>query len=352
MSRVQKVVDRLLIILVPMVGLGYIYSVPNGNDFFPIYLGAQWLMEGRSPYGVVATNLLISKWYTACALAGIAYPLPLLLLAVPLSLLAFPLAALLWTAGGFLLSYSFVLLGRAQSALHNHPAWFRTLTLILPLTFWPLHEAVNMSQATLIWFGLASVMVLTIERNKPWIVAMCVVLLVLKPQNGIIFALYGLYWLHRNHRQALLFAMLLGSTLLGASLILQPGWIPAWIQQMAVYKAEIKPNSLLPQGFIFLIVVWRLHMPWWAKVAIFQVILFPFSGIYSFLPLLIAWCAFSPLLAVVGTSLPWAWLLLPIDPDIRTTWLLLVLPLILVAAWETRPQKQRSAPLSPMSVAR
>src|SRR5262245_55835884 len=67
-------------------------------DFFPLYLGAELVRSGQSPYGSDATALLIQRWHAPEPFprAGIAYPLPVLILVMPLTLLPYSIAAGLW----------------------------------------------------------------------------------------------------------------------------------------------------------------------------------------------------------------------------------------------------------------
>jgi hypothetical protein len=49
-------------------------------DFYPLYFGARKLLAGQSPYGQNATDHLLEVWDAPFADAGIAYPVPLLVL--------------------------------------------------------------------------------------------------------------------------------------------------------------------------------------------------------------------------------------------------------------------------------
>src|SRR4051794_33974162 len=196
--------------------------------------------------------------------------------------MSFPVAASLWTAIGFAMSYSCVLLSRLTSLMRSQPAWCQRCSLVLPFVFWPFFNAVRIGQASLIWFGLTIMLVLAVLKCKPWLVALCVVLLVLKPQAGLFFAAYGAWWLLRNHRGWLLLVMAAGAFLLGASLFIQPHWIPEWLAQVEIYDGFVKPPFPIPVSVIVLVVAWRMPMPWWARIAMAQVVLLPISGVYSF----------------------------------------------------------------------
>jgi hypothetical protein len=314
-----------------------LYIPPRGVDFFPPYFGAKQILQGLSPYGAEATQALMGEWVAEFEAGGNGYPLPLIMLVVPFTVFSFPVATFLWTAIGFVMAYASVLLSRSQSILRHDPSWLQIISLFLPFTFWPLFRAVGASLATLLWFGIIVVMILSIRRGNGWITAICAVLLALKPQNGLIFAIYGLYWLFRNHKRGLALAISFGLLFLGTTLVMQPGWIQAWVDQVKTYSLIVKPLSLMPLASIFLLVCWRFRMEWWAKLAILQVILFPLSDVYSTLPLLLTWCAFSPILAVVGTSLTWLWVLFNWPMSLAMIWLLVLLPLLVVAFWEARP---------------
>jgi hypothetical protein len=352
MARSTKLLLYTLLGLVAGGWLLYLLDIPpRGVDFFPLYFAAKRVLMGLSPYGVEATHALMAEWVAEFEAGGVGYPLPLILLVVPFTFFSFPVATSLWTALGFTLSYGSVLIARHQSLLRGDPAWYQIICLFLPFTFWPLWRAVGASQATLLWFGLIVVMILSIRRGNGWMTATCVVLLALKPQNGLIFALFGLYWLFRHHKRGLAFAITFGTLFLGTSLAMQPGWIQAWLEQVETYSVIVKPLSLMPLAGIFLLICWRFRMAWWGKLAILQVILFPLSDVYSTLPLLLTWCAFSPPLALVGTSLTWLWVLFQWPMSLAMIWVLILIPLLIVAFWEARPaQLRRVVPTSPLTL--
>jgi hypothetical protein len=84
-------------------------------------------------------------------------------------------------------------------------------------------------------------------------------------------------------------------------------------------------------------------MPWWAKVAVCQTVLFPITSLYSTLPLLLAWSAFAPALALAGTGLSWLWVLLALPKSFGMVWLFILLPWMLTALWSARPTQRAHA---------
>jgi hypothetical protein len=323
--------------LVMGLGVGVMYSVLLSllwrtnvitPDFFPLYLGAELVFQGQSPYGPAATAVLSEQWNAPDPFpaAGIAYPLPVLLLIMPISWLPYPVAALVW----IMLSAGLALL--ATRLTDAHP-----LTL---LCYWPFFWAIVLGQASLTWFGLCVLLVFAIQRQRTWLIGLCIALLPLKPQSGIIFALYGLWWAWQYDRRALGWAIGIGAGLGISSLLVQPGWIMAWLEQVAVYRTYVRPVGHYLWLPILLAATWNL--PWWAKLSIVQIFAFPLVpqeyGLnpYTIVALGLVWVAIGGRIGLVGALLTWLWPLLFFGG--YATWastLVLLTPLTLAAAYRS-----------------
>ncbi|RMG40005.1 MAG: hypothetical protein D6719_12160 [Candidatus Dadabacteria bacterium] len=96
-------------------------------------------------------------------------------------------------------------------------------------------------------------------------------------------------------------------------MILQPDWPLEWLGAIARYREQAVIVSLLPGGLVLLLL--SLGTPWYVSAAIAQVVLFPVNDLYSVLPLIIAWQAFKPSIAVIGTSISWIAPLLYASPN-------------------------------------
>lgn len=323
--------SRVLFIALLLALLAALLLLPTGDqlkigvDFFPLYFAARLVLAGLSPYGSAATLLLKQSWDAPFVDAGVAYPLPMLLLVAPLTALPAPIAARLWIAAGLLLALLCVASVRSRVAV------------LVPLLWFPLWWATLLGQATLLWFGLSVLLVLSVERRWWFALGISLALLPLKPQNGLLFALYGCWWAWREERRALLVGALLLAVLSGASYALLPGWLSAWIAQARAYSAVVQPLSLLPGGVVLLLACWRL--PWYARIAALQTVLFPLSDFYSTLPLLLVWLAVAPPASLLAV-LSWLWVALP--NSMTALWLVVMLPLIVAAGW----QSWREQPLS------
>lgn len=322
-----------LLIGLPSLWLITLYAqAPQAIDFFPLYFAARQVLGGQSPYGPEATTALAQVWDAPFASAGVAYPLPLILLVVPLAGFSFAAAALCWITFGVVLTAGVVRLGK----------WpYSPLALLLPLCFLPLQRSLFLGQATFIWLGIAVLLLHSMRRGNRWLWAICIVLLVLKPQNGLIFALYGVYQAWRERRQVLVIAAVFGTALAGLSFLVQPGWLSAWLQQMRLYQTVVQPQSLLPWGLLVVLACWRSEI--WARLAILQVVLFPLSDLYGSTPLIIAWCAFPLPIALIGSGVSWCWFFCRLPNTSLVFWMTLLVPLVVAGLWQLRqPQPSLS----------
>ncbi len=178
------------------------------------------------------------------------------------------------------------------------------------------------------------------QQRRVWLVGICVALLPLKPQTSLLFALAGCWWAWREDRRAFLWAIGVGGMLAGATFFIQPGWLTAWLDQLYVYRTAVRPIYLLPWICVLLPACWQY--PWWAKLAIIQVFIFPFPhhgyGIdpYSVLLLLLVWTQIPGRTALLGVGVSWIWPFLVLSGygEFATS-LTLLGPLVLIAAWHT-----------------
>ncbi|MCS6939800.1 MAG: glycosyltransferase family 87 protein [Roseiflexaceae bacterium] len=311
------VVCAVIITLWLMVLLG---DPRLGIDFYPLYFGARRIVSGESPYGAEATQALMREWSAQFAAAGIAYPLPLLILITPLSLLPLPVATAVWTAFG---------IASCFLAVRLVPEW--RYNILLPFVFLPFHRSVVMGQATLVWLGLAVLLIQSMRMKRSWLSGILILLLTLKPQDGLLFALAGLVWAWREQRQALWWFCGSAVVLISVAFLARPTWMYEWIAQTRIYQTIVAPPHLLPFGLVLIIACWR-H-PWWARVAAAQVVCFPLSDLYSALPLLLCWLAIGGWTSLIGAGLSWLWSIGGLPNTLTVFWWLIFIPLCLNAAW-------------------
>lgn len=306
--------------------LAYFFAVawpdPLGTDFYPVWYGARLALAGENPYGEAALAHLREVWRVPFVEGGLAYPLPALLAAVPFALLPLTLAVPIW-----------LLLGMATTAAAGalREGWrVHALTILL---YFPLFRAAHMKQATLIYIGLAVVLVLALRARLLPLAGLCIALLPAKPQNGLLFAVAALVWAWREDRRLFGWAAAWSLPLWLGSLLVMPDWPQAWLAAIARYRLVVEPVSLLPWGLALVAASWRL--PWHAVVAAAQVALFPLSDLYGALPLLLGWIAIGGPLAWVGAGISWLWPLLGFPNSTQALWLFVLLPYSACALWRS-----------------
>jgi hypothetical protein len=232
---------------------------------------------------------------------------------MPLALLPLALAIWVWLALG--------LLG-AGSAIMLRPSWRANVPILF--LFLPFYRAAVVKQATLIWVGLAILLILFVRRGKLPLAGLCVALLPAKPQTGLFFALAAVIWALRHDRRLLGWSIAWAILIWGAALLLLPDWPWRWVVALMRYQAVVHPLSILPLGLLVLLASWRL--PWYAIAAAAQVVFFPLSDLYSALPLVLGWVAVGGPLAWVGAGISWLWSLLGQPNNETSLWLFVLLP--------------------------
>jgi hypothetical protein len=295
---------------------------PLGKDFYPLWLGGRLILAGQNPYSADVRAYLLQHWPMPFAAAGILYPVPALLATLPFALLPLAIAVPLWIAFGC------VTTGSAIKLRINWKAQIATLFL-----FMPLYRAVLMKQATLIWLGLAVLLLLALRARWLPLAGLCMAVLPAKPQTGLLFALAAAVWALHEDRRLLVWAIAWAFPIWGGAFLVRPNWIQEALDAVALNSVIVAPQSLLPLGLLLVLVSWKL--PWYAIVAAAQVVVFPLTDLYSAAPLLLGWIAIGGPLAWVGASASWLWLLLGVSNSVPALWAFVLVPYTICALWRS-----------------
>jgi|RhiMetdeSRZDD1v2_1073273.scaffolds.fasta_scaffold378803_2 hypothetical protein len=266
---------------------------PQGTDFYPLWIGAQALVNGADPYAPATMESLRKNWSVAKLVQVsdvIGYPLPVLILVAPLTMLSLESAVYVWF---------FILLGSVAVFILAFD-WKRPIFWIIPLLSFPLVHALTIKTTAVLWLGLIGLLRIAIEKNFIVTSGFCMALLPGKPQAGLVFALAAAIWALRNNRSVLIWAFLWLLVLWGGSIIVQPQWPSQWWRAVQIYREQVFLVWLLPQGLV--LPLFSRSLSWFAIVAATQVISFPANDIYSSLPLLVGWMEIGGSLALVGVS--------------------------------------------------
>lgn len=298
------------------------YGGPEGRDFYQMWVGARALLMGYNPYGSIAQHQMMEA-YGIWGKHGLPYPIPAFIPIVPLAALPVTIGMWIWAA--------LCLAGIGAGSLIS-PNWRQHYGI--PLLFLPLLRTTGLLQPTLMWVALSILLIIALDRRWTVISGLCLALLPTKPQAGMIMAIAGGLWALRYQRRVIWWG--LGWTLIlwGGSFVINPNWVQECLNAISKYRDLYPRPSFLPFGLILVIASYRL--PWWAKAAALQLILFPIRDVYSTLPLLIAWFAIGGPLAAFGAGISYIWLFMGSVDFIIKIWLCIFLPYTFAALWKAR----------------
>lgn len=190
---------------------------------------------------------------------GNIYPLPAVLLALPFSVLP-PLAAgTLWL--GLVTTGILVAL-----RLNGWPIW-----LILYL---PVIEGVRIEQHTAVVLLLQLLAYWAYRAKRPWVLALCCMLILSKPNQGFFFVLV-LFFLSRYWRQFLV----MGAAIWGGSLVLDPNWIAEWIPTLFNHHNVLHQQILWPLALLA-IPLFLIGNPI-GGATVLQFMMLPYPGVYA-----------------------------------------------------------------------
>jgi hypothetical protein len=303
---ILALISVLLTVLVSFIGFD--------NDYCVHYHAAALFLSGQPPYDAAANSFLAQTCLSVRDGAGSAYPLPFLLIIAPLTWLPFQYAAIIWNLiGTFLVLLAWLLVDESPKML------------ALAILFLPSYIVIALGQSTMIWFGLSVLLIMGIQRRWWLMVGCCIALLPWKPQAGLIFALAGCWWAWRNERRALLVAALGTLLLISGALLARPHWVYEWLAEVRIYASIIKQDYYGIFAPLLVLACWK--MPWWAKIAALQALLFPVSNPYMVVQFLLIWLPIGGWSSLVLASLSYLWLHLP--DDIR--WFAIILPITAAA---------------------
>ncbi len=304
-----------------------------GNDYYPLYIATQLIWQGESPYGPAATTYIKERWdgsgYSSAwsSEAGVAYPLPYFLLLAPFGLLPYTVSATVMLLISLGLGYQAVRL--ADNVDH---------LLLLPLCYAPFVVVTLSVQATLLVFGLSVLLILALQRRTVWLIGLLIPCVLLKPQVGILYALYALWWGWKHDRRVWLWAGGSGALLFGAAFWFQLDWISAWLQQVQIYTRVTHPGNLLPVAPLFLIAAWK--KPWWVQLMLIQLCIFPLADFYATVPVLLYWIAVGRRAAYIAAALSWIWFLPFTSMTVDYIALTVLVPVFVHASWQLYQARQ------------
>jgi len=308
------IVGAVLFVLAMVVWRAAVHYPTGVFDFYPLYYGGQaWLATGNA-YALDAIIPPDRRNFQLYQIGNV-YPFPAVLVALPFSLLPAQLAAVLWVG---LLSVGLVLALR----LHDWPLWY--------LLYLPILEGLRIEQFTMFAVLFQILALWAWRERRPWLLALCCVLSLTKPNHSFFLAL-ALLVLAGNWRHFLTLA----APFFGASFALYPGWVFDWLPRLE------NSHAILQQPFLWGLALFAIPLFLLGDIIggalLLQFAMLPYPGIYSSasLPLSVIgdrrsrWLiALASLWVIFGVTLGTGW----------ATGLALVLPILALALLRQWPQ--------------
>lgn len=307
-------VGAVLFVLAMIVWRAAVHYPTGVFDFYPLYYGGQaWLATGNA-YALDAIIPPDQRNFQLYQIGNV-YPFPAVLVALPFSLLPAQFAAVLWVG---LLSVGLVLALR----LHDWPLWY--------LLYLPILEGLRIEQFTMFVVLFQILALWAWRERRPWLLALCCVLSLTKPNHSFFLAL-ALLVLAGNWRHFLTLA----APFFGASFVLYPGWVFDWLPRLE------NSHTILQQPFLWGLALFAIPLFLLGDIVggalLLQFAMLPYPGIYSSasLPLSVIgdrrsrWLIMlAPLWMIFGVTLGTGW----------ATGLALVLPILALALLRRWPQ--------------
>lgn len=278
------IVGAVLFVLAMVVWRAVVHYATGVFDFYPLYYGGQaWLATGNA-YALDAIIPPEQRNFQLYQIGNV-YPFPAVLVALPFSLLPAQLAGVIWVG---LLSVGLVLALR----LHDWPLWY--------LLYLPILEGLRIEQFTMFAVLFQIFALWAWRERRPWILALCCVLSLTKPNHSFFLALV-LIVLAGNWRHFLTLAV----PFFGTSFVLYPGWVFDWLPRLE------NSHTVLQQPFLWGLALFAIPLFLLGDIIggalLLQFAILPYLGIYS------------------SASLP-----LGVIGDRRSRWLIVVAPLWII----------------------
>jgi hypothetical protein len=200
------------------------------NDFFTFWLAGHLTAQGRSPYNPSAW----AAGYRQFAIEvqpnpAFLYPLPLAVLLAPLGLLALRQAYIAWVAASLLLMLGSLLL---LLAIQPHGRWRLLVPILVGLVFFrPTVLTLIQGQISALFLFMLVLSVLLWKQGRWFWGGFLLGFFVLKPNLGGPLLLLLVLWLVYRRKFSALPGMLgCALLMLGVGLLVNPGWVGAYLQ--------------------------------------------------------------------------------------------------------------------------
>lgn len=251
------VLPVILLGLVPAlyaVNLEYVSRAPARDDFGPRWQGGRaWITGGTSPYDPAVSLAAQESAYGRPANAQrqedplhFLYPFPAIIVYGPLGALGEGPAQALWMSVLEVCLFAAAWMW-ARAAGWSPTAGMTAAYLTFAVLWYPAFATLVSAQFVAVEALLLAGAVAAIRSQRDALGGLLLSASLIKPQVGLALVVYAAIWSFASGRRALLGWLLTGvAVLLGASLLIEPGW-PGDVARQVFDYLEL-PVSLSPVG--------------------------------------------------------------------------------------------------------
>jgi hypothetical protein len=222
-------------------------SYPGANDFASRWAGARaFWVDGVSPYSAEATRQIQMLIYGRPILpeeeqefdpGPFAYPFYTVFFLLPIVWMSYPLAEAVW-----LVVLEVCLFGGLMLALRLYgwrpPRWLLVCTAVWVFFFYPHARALMLGQFAVFVFATVALALWALRNGRDILAGFCLALSTVKPQMVFLLVPLLLWWAVRERRYRLVAsAAAWVALLLGASWIVESGWVGGFFDQVTRYTS-------------------------------------------------------------------------------------------------------------------
>ncbi len=244
----------------------------DGWDLYARWVGARAVLNGENPYSLEVTQRIQIGRFGRLQPAwddqhAFAYPATITWILLPFWLLPFPLSLSIWLG-----LHVVIALGVPQLIPDWRPNVLQTLVLALVtvIFFRPMWYGLVLGQYQTLMVGATFLGWWGLMRGKPWVTALCITVLTLRPEAYPLIAVLGIAMMRAGHWRAVWLTVGINAGLYAlTALFIGPLWPLDFIHAMGAYTEYAYPRwppalfggvPWLPALFVIGTVTWATWM--------------------------------------------------------------------------------------------
>jgi len=217
-------------------------QIPSGNDFYPSWRGTRaLLLEGKDPYSEEVTLEIQKGMYGRPARGdedqvAFYYPLYVSLFILPLAFFPYPQAQALWLSALVFFTLATVIILLRTFDWKPSPSGLLALSLWC-LFLYPTARSVILGQFSILVLTLVALALWALKHRRDLLVGSCLAFATIKPQMVFLLIPFLLLWaLTQSRRRVVSGFIVVMMALLLISTLIFPSWIPGFLAGLGQYR--------------------------------------------------------------------------------------------------------------------